>query len=63
MHWLGGDSLLCTRAVPEGGLPISAWESLEIRVLREHENVGSNPSALTAGSSIVVWSNGKMAHC
>ena len=33
--------------LPLGALVFGVWESLEIRVLREHENVGSNPTAPT----------------
>lgn len=42
---------------------ISVWESLAIRVRREHEIVGSNPTMLTGWVDFVVWSNGKTAHC
>ena len=31
---------------------ISVWESLEIRVPRAHENVGSNPTTLTENIAV-----------
>ena len=40
---------------------IGVWESLEIRVLREHEIVGSNPTTLTekiAVESVLVRTDG-----
>ncbi len=37
----------CVGSNPTGRFYFSVWESLEIRVPRAHENVGSNPATLT----------------
>ena len=36
--------------VPLGALDFRVWEGLVFRVLREHENAGSNPAILTGAS-------------
>ena len=37
--------------LPLGALHFSVWESLGIRLVRDQETVGSNPTTLTAASA------------